>query len=497
MKKITVSDITLRSVSAGTFSAGTVSPSSLALSFKEKLTVIRGLDSLHLDYIELEEVRNKTRDLLFIKTAAAEVRHSALSLFVKPGTDAKELSEQYAALSSAGAENPDGHPHRLSVRMPVSTVGLEYSLHRKPAAALELLKTTVAACASLCPDVEFAAEDALRADRAFLASAIEAAADAGAGTITLCDCSGELLPSEFCAFLTAVREEIPVLSTLRLGAECCGNAVFSPVCTVEAAACDSAGVDEIKISSAEGETLSLSAFGQLLRTHGDALGISSRLRTTGFLRTAAQIRGIIEPSSARTPFDNAVSGKNGSNDPEASFELDSAADLSSVCAAASSLGYQLGEEELEAVFGEVKRISGSKKIGPRDLEAIIANSSSGSEQTYRLDNFVITSGNTISSTANVRLIRSGETLEGVSSGNGPIDAALLAIEKIVGHHYELDDFQINSVTGGQGAMGFCLIKLRGQSGLYSGTGVSTDIVGASIRAYLGALNKIVSEGDRK
>ena len=84
-------------------------------------------------------------------------------------------------------------------------------------------------------------------------------------------------------------------------------------------------------------------------------------------------------------------------------------------------------------------------------------------------------------------------MQGVSLGNGPVDAAFLAIEQIIGHHYELDDFQIQSVTEGKEAMAKALVKLRSGGKLYSGNGISTDIMGASIKAYLGAVNKIVYE----
>ena len=84
-------------------------------------------------------------------------------------------------------------------------------------------------------------------------------------------------------------------------------------------------------------------------------------------------------------------------------------------------------------------------------------------------------------------------LEGISIGDGPVDAAFLAIEQIVGHHYELDDFQIQAVTEGREAMGEAVVKLRSEGKLFSGRGISTDIVGASVHAYINALNKIVYE----
>ena len=113
--------------------------------------------------------------------------------------------------------------------------------------------------------------------------------------------------------------------------------------------------------------------------------------------------------------------------------------------------------------------------------------------TYKLISYVINNGNIINSTAQITLEKDGEQLQGICIGDGPVDASFLAIDQIVGHHYELDDFQIQSVTQGKEAMGSALVKLRNGSKLYSGNGISTDIMGASIRAYLNAVNKIVYE----
>ena len=115
--------------------------------------------------------------------------------------------------------------------------------------------------------------------------------------------------------------------------------------------------------------------------------------------------------------------------------------------------------------------------------------------TYTLESYVVTSGNIVSATAHLKLKKQGKVIEGVSLGDGPIDAAFLAIEGITGHHYELDDFQLQAVTEGREAMGQTIVKLRSEGKVYSGQGISTDIVGAGILAYLNALNKIVYEED--
>ena len=144
---------------------------------------------------------------------------------------------------------------------------------------------------------------------------------------------------------------------------------------------------------------------------------------------------------------------------------------------------------------EIKKLTLRKEsIDLKELEAVIASTTMQVPSTYHLVNYVVNSGNIIPATANVTLEKDGQKFTGVSTGDGPIDAAFHAIEQIIGHHYELDDFQVHAVTKGRGAVGSSIIRLRADGKLYPGNGVSTDIVGACIRAYINALNKIVYEG---
>ena len=110
-------------------------------------------------------------------------------------------------------------------------------------------------------------------------------------------------------------------------------------------------------------------------------------------------------------------------------------------------------------------------MGIRELDAIVASAAMQVPPTYQLETFVINSGNTIAATAHIRLKKDGQILDGVCLGDGPIDAAFLAIESITGRHYELDDFQIQAVTEGTEAMGSALVKLRSDGKLYSGNGI--------------------------
>jgi 2-isopropylmalate synthase len=157
------------------------------------------------------------------------------------------------------------------------------------------------------------------------------------------------------------------------------------------------------------------------------------------------------------------------------------------------LGYDLGPEDEAHVYEAFLLVAAKKKVNARELEAIVATTALQVPPTYQLVNYLTNSGNVISSSAHITLNKKGQLLEGITIGDGPIDAAFMAIEQIVGHHYDLDDFQIQSVTQGHEAMGTALVRLRNGGKIYSGNGISTDIIGASIRAYLNALNKIVYE----
>ena len=135
-------------------------------------------------------------------------------------------------------------------------------------------------------------------------------------------------------------------------------------------------------------------------------------------------------------------------------------------------------------------------VGAAELEAIIASNAMQAPSAFHLESYNITSSNITSAMASVAMIRAGEKSVGVATGDGPIDAAFRAIEQCVGHHYELDAFQIRAVTQGKEALGDAVVRLRSGGKLFSGNGLSTDIVGASIRAYVNALNKIIFEEEQ-
>ena len=154
---------------------------------------------------------------------------------------------------------------------------------------------------------------------------------------------------------------------------------------------------------------------------------------------------------------------------------------------------ECSEEDNAKVYEEFLRVADKKNVGAKELDAIVASVALQVPATYKLQSYVINNGNIITASAQVTLTKGDKQMQGISNGDGPIDAAFVAIESITGCHYELDDFQLQAVTEGREAMGQTIVKLRSGGKVYSGRGISTDIVGAGIGAYLSALNKIIYE----
>ena len=466
MNRIRISDVTMKQTAR-----------ELSLSFKEKIELAKLLDKLDVSVIELEGIRSTKIDSLRIKSIASAVQSAVLAVPVQ--LDRKSVEEIWNALRFAK------HP-RLQVCAPVSSVQMEYLYHKKPAAMLEAVCDTIEACKALCADVEFVVDDATRSDPAFLAQILSEAIEKGATTITVCDTAGTMMPEEFTGFLRNLYEAVPELKNVCLGVSCSNELSMADACVI-AAAC--AGAGEIKTAAYPVNTASLANVSRIIATRGDSFGACCTVRVTQLNRTINQITWMCQTGrSKNSPFDHGV------EEADDRIYLTIHDDLSGVLKAVERMGYDLSEEDGIKVYEAFRSIVAKKeKVTTKELDAIVASAAMQVPSAYKLDTYVITAGNTISATAHLKLRKADAPMEGVCIGDGPIDAAFLAIESITGCHYELDDFQIQAVTEGREAMGQAVVKLRSSGKLYSGKGISTDIVGASIHAYINALNKIVFE----
>jgi len=468
MKQLMISDVTLRQ---------DFKRQDAALSFREKVEIAKLLGKLSPYAVELPMLGGERVDALFVKSVAMAVKNCRLVLPV--ALKENGVSEAWEALKEAA------HPC-LQISVPTSTVQMEYQCHKKPDQMIAWISELVQQAKGYCAEIEFVAEDATRSDEAFLLRAVEAAVEAGATRVSFSDTAGRLMPEEAAEFIATMRAKAAGLAELSVGICCTDELHLAAACSVAAAR---AGADLIKVTTAESGLLSMEALAAILRARGSEIGMETGVAVTELQRIAKQVNWITHSKrSNASPFDSGVQGA-----PAHSFRLDTGSSQTEIMQAVARLGYDLSEEDHAKVYESFRQIAVKKEVGEKELEAIIASAAMQVPPTYTLESYVINCGNVITATAHMKLYKQGKLQQGIAIGDGPIDAAFLAIEQIIGHHYELDDFQIQSVTEGREAMGSALVRLRADGKLYSGKGISTDIVGASIRAYINALNKIVYE----
>ena len=460
MKRIYVSDMTL--------------VKSNNLSFKEKIEIARQLDNLKVDVIELDKIKNITADTLLIKTVSAFVKNSAISV----GAD---LSKE--SIDSAAAALSNAKSGRIRVCLPVSPTQMEYFCHMKPKKVLETAVEVLKYAGEKYPSIELFLMDATRADKAFLAELAQIAVNNKVKVITVCDDEGVMLPDDFAVFITSLKKDIPVLNEVTFGVQIYSK---NELATASCLLAIKNGADEIKGSVVCPDFPKINLFGDILNQGGEKIGATAGLNFTELQRITKQVKWIMGVASTQGKGDLAIENN-------AATVLDTNDTKETVAVSVKKLGYDLSNEDIEKVYEEFKRVAAIKKVGSKELDAIVASVALQVPPTYKLLSYIINNGNIITASAQIKLEKNGEEISGISTGDGPVDASFRALEQIIGHHYELDDFQIQSVTEGREAMGSALVKLRHNGKLYSGNGISTDIIGSSIRAYINAVNKIVYE----
>ncbi len=452
MKKITVSDITLRAVEQ----------LNKELTFRDKLSIAEMLDASNVDAIELPALNASKENQVIYRTIASTVKHARVKIPV--GFSASSVRSAFDCIK--GAKNAC-----LQVALPVSTAQMEYFYHLKAPVMQEKIGELVKLSKEFCLNVEFVAYDAFRAEEGFVEACAKTAFDNGATAITLCDDAGVAFYNDY----EIIVKKIKAICDIDVFVQP-SNALS--LASASAIVAISSGADGVK-TSAIGTYLSIDVLADVMRAKSNELGVTCNVDVTCVKSIVAKINGVTEDNQ-NIPQTNIAGNVN-------SFAT--AHDIADII---KQLGYELSDDDNGKVYEEFKKLTAKKEvIDTKELEAIVASTAMQVPSTYHLVNYVVNSGNIIPATANVTLEKDGEKFTGVSTGDGPIDAAFHAIEQIIGHHYDLDDFQVHAVTKGRGAVGSSIIRLRADGKLYPGNGVSTDIVGACIRAYINALNKIV------
>ena len=463
MRKIYVSDYTLRQMAVERKNP---------LLFREKVAIASAVDSMGVDTIELSPVSNFKEDRIICKTIASAVKNAAIAIPV--GTTEEGVQQAWECIQTAAKPV-------LQVILPLSTVQMEYTFGMKAPKMMVLIEKLVKEAKSLCNQVEFIATDATRAEEKVLQEALDLAVSCGATAITVSDDAGTMFPEEFAEFVKKIKSIVSVPVYVKVS-----GALYMETATAFESII--AGADGVK-AVVEGHTqLKINKIATVIAAKGETCGINTVIDAKRINTDIKSLTSKVDSTEAKTG-----SISEGNDD----IFLDADSTIEAVAAEAEKLGYTLTEEDVGRVHRGLASVCEKKgSIGSREFEALIASYAMQAPSTYHLVYFTTTNSNLTSAMANVVLTKDGDQkITGTGIGDGPIDAAFGAIEQSIGHHYELDDFQINTVTEGKESLGSALIKLRHNGKIYSGNGISTDIVGSCIRAYINALNKIVYDGD--
>ncbi len=460
MKEIKISDITLKKISEDR---------EVSLLFREKSAIANCADKIGAEVIEIPAVKSAREDKIIYKTIAQNVQNAVFAIPV--GFSSDDIAVAWECVKDATSP-------RLQVEVPVSTIQMEYTYHVKQAKMLEKIAELTKAAKALCDDVEFSALDATRADEDFLITAVKEAEANGAGIVTICDDAGVSTPDDIAALVAKVKAAVSIPVYVQVS-DRINMAVASAFAAIKS------GADGLKCAMAGKNVLVTGEISDAINACGAQIDAEIKLNNT-------KIHSSIDDMLSSINHDDYENEKTISEGKKILIDSDST--IAQVAQAASVLGYDLSDTDIGNVHKVIKQICEKKgAVGYKEFEAIIASSAMQAPSTYHFETYTTTSSNMSSSMSQVTLKCNDEIICGVSNGDGPIDSVFRAIEQCIGHHYELDDFQVQSVTKGKEALGSALVRLRNNGKLYSGNGTSTDIVAASIRAYINALNKIVFE----
>ena len=460
MKKINITDITLKKLSEDR---------AVSLLFREKSAIASCADAIGVDAVELPAVKSVREDTIIYKTIAQNIQNAVLAIPV--GFNSENVAVAWECVKDA--KSP-----RLQVEVPVSTIQMEYTYHVKQSKMIEKIVELIKAAKAFCTDVEFSALDATRADEDFLVSAVKEAEANGATMVTICDDAGVSTPDNIAALVAKIKEAVNIPVYVQVS-DRINMAVASAFSAIKN------GADGLKCAMVGKDILMTGEISDAVSTCGAQIDAEIKLNNT---KIHASIDDMTSNISRNVSKDETQVSE------DKNILLDSDSTVAQVAGAAAMLGYELSDSDIGNVYKALKQVCEKKgAVGYKEFEAVIASSAMQAPSTYHFETYTTTSSNVSSAMSQVTLKCNDEIICGVSNGDGPIDSAFRAIEQCIGHHYELDDFQVQSVTEGKEALGSALVRLRNNGKLYSGNGTSTDIVAASIRAYINALNKIVFE----
>ncbi|MDO5548012.1 MAG: 2-isopropylmalate synthase [Eubacteriales bacterium] len=501
-KMIKIFDTTLRD--------GEQSPG-CSMNLTEKIEVARQLEALGVDIIEAGFAIASPGDAAAIAAIANTIKNSTVCSLAR--TMEKDIDAAYNAIK-------DAVDPRIHTFIATSPVHMQYKLRMSPDEVLDCVAHHVAYAKKYVSDIEFSAEDATRSNPEFLCRVLETAIRNGATTLNIPDTVGYMTPKEYADLIYYIREHVAGVEDVILS---CHNHNDLGMGVATSLAAVEAGIGQIECTiNGIGEragNASMEEIVMALKTRKDYFNADTRIDSKQIYRSSRMIETITGVGIAPTkPIvgANAFAHESGIHQhgvlnneqtyeimtpesvgiPQNAIVLGKHSGRHAFEARLKDLGYTLTTEKLDKAFEKFKILADKKKvIKDRDLEAIIGVVPVSGPARYTLKNYVINSGNTINTTAVIKLTQGEEQFERVALSDGPVNASYAAINKIVGCDITLEDYSLRALTDGQDAQCEAVVKISFDGGKdkITGRGISTDIVEASIKAYINGINKYLND----
>lgn len=484
-----------------------------SMNLEEKLRMAAQLEHLRVDVIEAGFPIASVGDFEAVREVAGVVQKAAVAGLCRavPG----DIDRAWEAL--AHARRP-----RIHTFIATSDIHLAHKLRRTREQVLKDVDAAVRYARSLCPEIEFSCEDASRSDIGFLAEVVAAAVEAGASVINLPDTVGYAVPLEYGAMFRQIRERVPAAARVTLSAHChndLGLAVANSLAAIENGArqveCTVNGIGE-RAGNAALEELVMA-----IKTRGEYLGVetgivseeivrSSRLLSslTGMMvqrnkaivgaNAFAHEAGIHQDGMLKSAITYEIMTPQSVGIKHSTLVLGKHSGRHALKQRYADLGYTLTAEELERAYKEFTAIADQKKeIFDEELVAILDDRPPELESYYHLENLHVSSGTGVRPTATVELRRGDARMVDSATGDGPVDAAYRAIERVTGIAGKLTEYSVKSVSYGHDTVGEAFVRVEFDGVLFNGRAVSTDVITGSVKAYIEALNRAQASLSRK
>jgi len=478
----------------------------VSLNIKEKLVIAKQLEVLGVDIIEAGFAIASEGDFKAVQVIAEAINDATVASLARAVE--KDIDVAYEAVKNA--KSP-----RIHTFIATSDIHMKYKLKMSEEEVLERIKQMVEYSKKYISDIQFSAEDASRSNVQFLYKAYETAIKAGATVLNIPDTVGYALPEEFGSFVKGVMENVRGIEKVDVAVHC-HNDLGLGVANTLAGMVNGATQLECTINGL-GERAGNAALEEIImtiNTRQDLYKQKHNINSKQIIKTSnlvSKLTGVhVQPNKAIVGK-NAFAHESGIHQhgvlaEKSTYEIMTPESVGltqndmvlgkhsgrhAFSERLKEMGYTLTDEELNEAFKKFKRIADKKKqVLTQDIEALVTDKIYNVEEVFKLDSFQINTGNKLISTATIRLIKDDEQITKAATGDGPVDAAFNAIENCVGFSMILEEYKIAAVTGGKDALGEVNIRVKNNDSYFIGHGVSTDIIEASIKAYLNVANRV-------